>query len=51
MRRQCKYEKCKMDAQKGSDYCKYHIRIVESLNKLSPELRKMYERIKKERYG
>ncbi|MDD2498311.1 MAG: hypothetical protein PHY90_09320 [Desulfitobacteriaceae bacterium] len=51
MRRQCKYEKCKMDAQKGSDYCKYHIRIMEILNELSPELRKVYERIKKERYG
>lgn len=47
----CEYEKCRMEAERDSVYCKYHIRMVESQKKMSPELKEMYERIKKERYG
>ena len=40
-----------MEAKRGSDYCEYHVRMVESYEKMSPELKEVYERIKKERYG
>lgn len=51
MKKKCKYENCRMEAERGSDYCKYHVRMVESYEKMSPELKEVYERIKKERYG
>ena len=44
--RLCKYDKCRMEAERDSIYCKYHIRMVESYEKMSPELKKVYERIK-----
>jgi len=49
--RLCKYENCRMEAQRGSIYCKYHIHMVESYEKMSQELKEVYERVKKERYG
>ena len=51
MKEQCKYENCRMEAERDSIYCKYHIRMVRSYEKMSPELKEVYERIKKERYG
>ena len=47
----CQYEKCRMEAERGSDYCKYHVRMVRSYQNMSPELKEAYDRIKKERYG
>lgn len=51
VKEQCKYENCRMEAERDSIYCKYHIRMVRSYEKMSPELKEVYERIKKERYG
>ena len=51
MKEQCQYENCRMEAERDSIYCKYHIRMVESYKKMSPELKEVYERVKKERYG
>ncbi|NMA84687.1 MAG: hypothetical protein GX962_12605 [Epulopiscium sp.] len=47
----CKYDKCRMEAERGSKYCKYHIRMVEMENRRSPELKEIIKRIEKERYG
>ncbi len=49
--RLCKYENCRMEAERDSIYCKYHVRMVESYEKMSPELKEVYDRIKKEKYG
>ncbi|MGO1368532.1 hypothetical protein [Senegalia sp. (in: firmicutes)] len=47
----CEYDGCRMEAERHSTYCKYHIRMVESYKKMPPELKEVYKRIKKERYG
>lgn len=49
--RLCKYDRCRMEAEKDSIYCKYHTRMVKSYKKMPPELKEIYQRIKKERYG
>lgn len=46
----CKYRKCRLEVEEGSEYCKYHIRVVEMEESMSPELREELERIRKERY-
>ena len=51
MKKQYKYENCRMEAKSSRSYCKYHIRMVEPYEKMSSELKEVYERIKKKRYG
>jgi putative ribosome biogenesis GTPase RsgA len=45
----CKYEKCRHEAEDGSEYCKYHVKMVEIENRMPPKLKELYEKMKKER--
>ena len=46
----CKYKNCRHEVKKDNDYCKYHLRMVEIENSMSPQLKQLMEKIKKERY-
>lgn len=49
MKEQCKYGNCRMEAERDSIYCNYHVRMAESYEKMWDDLKKLYDRIRKDR--
>ena len=50
MEKICKYHKCRHEVKEGSDYCKYHLRMIEIEENMSPQLKEALEKTRKERY-
>ncbi|WP_176718785.1 hypothetical protein [Caloranaerobacter ferrireducens] len=49
MKKICKYKNCRNEATTDSNYCKYHLRMVEIENKGPQWLNELIEKMAKER--
>lgn len=49
MKRICKYKDCRHEVEEDSDYCKYHLRIVELEESMPAILKELIEKIREDR--